>query len=310
MSEKRAKMLEIVRGLLAKAASTPFEAEAETFRAKADQLMESYAIDEWEAAQGVQGSSARTPVLRHVDFSWYWKDEEEMYAGALWGLMGAVYRHVRCVTVGMKAGAGGGQTMPVIGLESDLDFADMLFTDLMIQLFRDIDPKVDPDKSYEENLRMFKEAGFNWNVTVERMQAAGYGTDMTPQKAYHKMSHDYRRYCKRTGIEQDYSNWKTYRRSYAGGFCYKVQERLRAMSAERQTEQTGSMAIALRDIRLVVNEAIFEFFPDLRNAKAMTRYKRDTRKADLAAMGKGSAAGAKARIASNAAGMRSPKKLT
>jgi hypothetical protein len=65
------KMLERVRALLAKADSTNFPEEAETFRAKADELMTRHSISQWAVEQAEAGRSAPIkPERRDFERAW------------------------------------------------------------------------------------------------------------------------------------------------------------------------------------------------------------------------------------------------
>lgn len=115
-------MLERVRALLAKAASTNFPAEAETFRAKADALMTAFAIEAWQVEVAQNGAEGRpTPIRRDVDFDW-WRGGDTPFRSALWALFLDTASHCRCAVVRSKLTrvheAGGSRmVMPVLGCQ-------------------------------------------------------------------------------------------------------------------------------------------------------------------------------------------------
>ena len=310
----REDLLEKVGQLIAHAESTPYEGERQTFMEKAEELMMKYRIELWEIAKAQEGQGdAREPIVRDVNYQFAFSSGPfPAISDSLWGLWIAVARHAQCVPVFGKQHYSGennsysGYTIPVIGTEADLGYMELLFTSLMFQLVEETHPKVDKAKTYEENLRTFKEAGFNWKEVVMLMQEAGYGTHESPSKAYHTMSHDYRRYCKRAGIEQNYSNWKTYRRSFADGFVSKVRVRLLEMR-EKVSESNDRFALALRDQRKINEEFMHELFPQMdRTGTAVSRYL----KTDNAAHDSGRRAGARADISANPSkGVRGKKEL-
>src|SRR4051812_16704394 len=171
--DRRAKMLERVRALLAKANGTNFPEEADAFRAKADELMTAYAIEQWQvdaAQEGIQGRPQ--PERRDVDFSWY---SGTPFRDQLWWIYQDLADHCRCKAVVDKIfGYRENRRIPVLGLPADLDYLDMLFTSIMFDFARKVDPKPDPERlSYEENLAMLKEAGLGWPEITRLMVNAG-----------------------------------------------------------------------------------------------------------------------------------------
>jgi len=173
MSDKHEKMLERVRGLLAKAASTEFDAEADAFRAKADELMTKYAIQLWQVEQAQAGVNApTTPEIKHMDISWWYEVDRQIGAG-LWSVFLSVTGHCRC-RVAYKYADGYSKTIPVIGMPADLGYADMLFTHLFMQMMDRMDPKPKPGEPLVEALGRMKEAGMKWEDIFHRLRDAGY----------------------------------------------------------------------------------------------------------------------------------------
>ena len=109
-----------VRALLAKAESTSFPAEAEACTAKAQELMERYAIDEAMLAGDRAVSGAATSMRVRIDAP---------YARPKAVLLFAVARANRCRAV-YDAGYG---FATVFGFGSDLWAVDLLFTSLLVQ---------------------------------------------------------------------------------------------------------------------------------------------------------------------------------
>jgi Protein of unknown function (DUF2786) len=310
MSDKKAQILEKVRKLLAKAASTPFEAEAQTFREKADQLMAVYAIEAWQVAQGKEETRVN-PESRNMDIAFFW--DAGTIGDELWSLFWSCADHARCAVVYYKA-TSYTKSVPVVGLPADLDYMDMLFTDLMVQLVSQLDPKPDIKLGYFENLKRMREAGKSWPDTAKDM--LGFGFDPRPNDSSFKvkqdqMTRDYRSECKKRGIPQNYNHHKTFGRNFAAGFVGQVAQRMRDMrqTSQGEADATGSMALAIRDIKQAVKDARDEMFGA--PPKSRGRYAMDQRKVDLGARMSGTEAGASARIASNASqvGNRKGKQL-
>jgi hypothetical protein len=109
-----------VRALLAQAESTSYEAEAEAFTAKAQELMARYAID--AAVLWAQSERDERPVTIRLPI-------DDPYADIKSLLLQRVAYHSRCKAVhhpryGLES---------VIGFASDIAAAEMLFTSLLVQ---------------------------------------------------------------------------------------------------------------------------------------------------------------------------------
>ncbi len=115
-------VLERVRALLAKAESTEFEAEAEAFTAKAQELITRHSIDAVLVAARDDGS-ARPPVTGrtvHV---------EDPYAKEKWFLLSTVAEANGCRTIYSP----GYRIVTCFGLPDDLEAVDLLYTSLLLQ---------------------------------------------------------------------------------------------------------------------------------------------------------------------------------
>ncbi|MDP3972389.1 MAG: DUF2786 domain-containing protein [Candidatus Nanopelagicales bacterium] len=113
--------LERIRGLLAKAESSTFEAEAAAFTAKAQEMMTRHAID----AALVHGQSApdrQQPVAVRVPI-------DAPYADAKSLLLQTVAHAGRCRSFAMDGLA----MSTVVGYPDDVDGVEMLFTSLLLQ---------------------------------------------------------------------------------------------------------------------------------------------------------------------------------
>jgi hypothetical protein len=319
--ERRAKKLAVVRGLLAKADSTTHEGEAQVFRDRADVLMAKYAIEEFEVQQDDDLDHRRPePESRPVDITWYWQHSQ---ATSLLSLMMDVARHCRCVIViwvpaertsgGMNMRTGQRTPdkleLPVVGMPSDLDYFDMLFTHLMLQLEKGLEPKPDPDKSMEENLAIMKEAGMKWQRIADLLAQAGQLPQHEVGGPVHRLglSSIYTRFCDRTGRKRLRVSPGVYQRSWSEGFVMAVNEKFRRQRRFREEKPTDAkyapgmdkgMQLALRDITEVVRAKAEELYPkEPASGKARrSRGRIDKRKRDYGAQSQGMAAGARADI--------------
>lgn len=304
--DKRAKRLEQVRGLLAKAAGTDNPVEAETFRQHADKLMTMYTIEEWQLAQESEGEGQRQPEVRWMDFAW-WRGNA--FRDQLYWMFDSVARHCRCRSVTSKLNYNfgdepGNYRMPVVGLPSDLDWFDMLFTNLMLTMIRRVDPQADTSKSVDENMATMREAGMPWADALNRLALAGIVPSIAAEaaqvaanetgaevefndddkycwdgkgrkklffskKQYERTITSYRQWCARTGHPQSKVSQASFRRHFADGFAAEITDRLYRMNRESTAaydadHAAGSMAIAIRDIKVVIDEMVYTEWPDLR----------------------------------------------
>lgn len=169
-NDNTAKMLERVRALLAKADSTNFPEEAEAFRAKADELMTRHSISQWAVEQAEQGRNVAAKPERR-DFSRSWVGSK--FRTELFDLFCAVAEHCRCV-VGTR-----GQTrdgLPVYGLPSDLDYLDMLFTTLNLEVAKNMSPPVNPNGELGEEVFKQRQSGITWPEITRKVFNAGLVT--------------------------------------------------------------------------------------------------------------------------------------
>lgn len=119
------RILERVRALLAKAESTPYEAEAETFTAGAQALMARHSIDVAMLAAKQPRKAGDIPAGRRVGI-------DRPYEAPKVLLLDAVAGANRCRTVWSKELA----FVTVVGYPADLQAVDTLFTSLLVQATR------------------------------------------------------------------------------------------------------------------------------------------------------------------------------
>ena len=284
-TERRAKKLEQVRALLAKADSTPFEGEADSFRAKADAMMRAYAIEQWQVEQAQAGvNETRKPEVRHFNFEWWYRSQ---HRSDLWTLFTGTARHCRCVVAVRGHGADGSYyTIPVIGLASDLDYFDLLFTHLMLQMGQKLGEGVHPipGASLGENARRLRETGMQrakvckmlWEGGfVELGEAAMQRHGITPDTPWDHMPAAAEKavrakvrkageaYEREHGLDSTTgAHPATWQRSFAEGFVMTLRRRFRDMEDKYDAEDTsGSMALAVRDMMQVAQDLYDELWP-------------------------------------------------
>ena len=123
VGEVDAKALKLIRALLAKAEGTTFEAEADAFTEKAQELMTRHSIDSAMLAAHAAGGSAQFGVeSRRVHIDNPYADEKATFLSAIAQVNGA-----KCI---WHPSAGFSTLM---GFTVDLQLTDVLFTSLLVQ---------------------------------------------------------------------------------------------------------------------------------------------------------------------------------
>lgn len=121
-----AKALKLIRALLAKAEATTFEAEADAFTAKAQEMMTRHSIDAAVLASATAGSRTAAGVeSRRVHIDNPYAEEKAGFLSAIAGVNGV--RSIWVPYAGMAT---------LMGFPVDLQLTDLLFTSLLVQATR------------------------------------------------------------------------------------------------------------------------------------------------------------------------------
>lgn len=255
--DSRAKLLNKVQGLLAKAESSPFSAEAQAFREKADELMTVHAIQEMELVNS--GKKKRTePTKRSIRVS----DSGGLIRDQLVDMFGDVMMHCNVYPVyhGLRGGPKDPVRATVVGYEEDIDYAETLFVSLRMSLARDMSPRWDGSLTHDENVKRMKEAGMKWEQIATAAGEPGTGKDGKWIRAY-------KRQCKKDGTEPIGANPTNYVRNYAAGFRIEVLSRLQQMKEATQASVDTSKALVMvKSKNEEIAAKVHEFFPRLGRA--------------------------------------------
>lgn len=295
--ERRAARLQVVRKLLTRAAhrQTP-EAEAESCRRKAEELMVNFAIEEHDLRQADESEQLRSrPVARWFSVEFFW-DDTEVFGTNVWSMFMSIADHCRLVLgpIENRNVNGKGETgAQMVGFEADLEYFDMLFTGVLLDFVNKLRPRYDPNLSRIENIIVLKECGYKWDKICAEM-----GVPYSKPNAL-VIYGEYRRYCQATGRSQQKTMPKTFQRSFALGYAGTVDKRLREMRDAVNAAGGNSMALALRDIKTVVAEAVYDLFPNWEGHKSGAITKKRQWKIDGHAVGHGIAAGSRVDLAVN-----------
>jgi hypothetical protein len=255
------KTLHTVQSLIAKADSTDSPHEADALRAKAEAMMLKYRIDESMLAQSSTGSASNNaPVWRTIRVCMLGNEFHKEYRT----LMGYCLRHVDCRSVwrsGYVRDEDGRAwyEAEAVGYDTDLRYAEMLFTSFALAFAGKMEPKVNPSLTDEENAYTMRSAGMEgWRIS----EALWGRTDKAARSKARKL------FAKAAAAKgEDASallgqgnSVKVFRASYGEGFVREAYSRLWRM--RMSGGDTG--ALVLKDRREAIDEAFYAKYPNLR----------------------------------------------
>lgn len=252
------KLLERIRGLLAKAESTTFEGEREALLAKAQQLMDQHRIDMAMLDQS-KGTGSREPVevrLKLGFTEWMQIKYSILY-----------YIGEHC---GVRVVWGGGAEGIMVGMQDDIDMVELLYTIAALEFDSKIDPVWDREKSFDANVYALHGAGRKW-VDIAQTANRNGGNPRTGQPGSTTdgswLKAAYRRECARLGHEprRQTQRHEAYRESFANSFLGTIVQRLRKMRDDADEQRGGSIDLlpAVMSVKDKVNAKFWKLFPHL-----------------------------------------------
>lgn len=293
--DKRTKMMSRVQALLARAASSEFEAEADASRKKAAELMYTWQIEE---AELVQKGDQRAPVPAHrvINIDWYDNIKEEDVRSALWTIFNSTIRYTGTLGAPYTNFVAGSHVLEIVGLPADLDYMELLFTSLFMECMTRMSPQVSPQKTMLQNLISMKEVGYKWETIGNELVRIGQ-LDRYTRNVGVKFTKMYADHCKSTGRTQIKINPDVYKRSFIQGFQIGVMRKLKEMAdAKDQAFDTGGLGLVLRDNRVDVQAFWQERFGHIKKDYAPVRYGARMLKFDDAAVARGIQSGLEAAV--------------
>lgn len=288
---EKQEVLRKVQALLDKAESSGFTAEADAARAKADQMMMAYSISMWEVDQRCKPEERAKPEIRRYDLVM----DNSPVVEQMQTLFAVLCGHLRVKAVYFGFGDKPVKSYPrqlfakVVGFPQELDYLEIMFLSLRVQILGSLEPKPDPKFDFEDNLVLLKESGMKWERIHELLQP-GVPWSRTHGVRYTKMYTDH---CVREGKERMYTSPIVYQRNFVEGYAHKVSSRLYdiRMTRERHDQDGGTgVGLMLRDKSHLINELYDETFTNLKTLKpkrgkydhsAYTRGIESARDADL-----------------------------
>lgn len=304
------KVLDRIRGLIAKAESLENEGtpealnEATACRERADEMMQKYAVEDWQTRQAAPTMSKPERVKIKIG------EAENTFLSEMASLVNVVAQFCKCSSVWVVDGGKYTEDKQeycwVYGYESDLRYFEMLFTQLFLHMNGAIFPQPDFSKSMGENVYELHNAGLNW-IDIARMYgwyevlALPYepvggifvnrntGERTTKNRSVGKFKKAYEAEIARRGepffrIKPNGS--ETYRRNAAQGYLARISQRFREIAGKR-----GSGAeLVLADKEQNITALIADHFGDLRSIGSKktsyneTAYRNGVRHANTAAL--------------------------
>lgn len=224
-------VIDKIRKLLAQAAGTPFSEESNAARAMADKLMMKYTIDQATLDAGRPREERERPAQQMVTVC----EGDSPIKEGLMRLISAIAPHCRCRLLHYAyASRDYDYQVQLFGFQADIEYCEMLFSNLMLHLTGDIAPKYDENKSFEENLALFKEAGMKWkDMHVLLRPHMPYEDHEFTRKIGVRYTGIYTKFCERTGRNRQYTDPTVYVRSFVNGFAQEVEQRLYDMKVEQ-----------------------------------------------------------------------------
>lgn len=258
-----------IQGLLAKAESTDSPEEATALRAEAERRMMKYRISESQVGDE-PGEIRITPTRRDFPICRLDSPFKDTYVNLAFA---AVYH------VGARGAYGAGVDddgnlvwrLSAVGYESDLRYAELLYTMARTYFASRMEPNVDPSLSDGENVYRLRRAG------IERRRIAVLmGWDVTPDAtngtAHAKVTRLYAEESTRRGEDAVATgrkfSAKTYREAFASNFSDQFSHRLYVARNAAGRDYTGGQLV-LANRKETVDEKFYQEFPHLRPVPAV-----------------------------------------
>lgn len=272
-ADRRQDILRKVRALVDKANGTQYDAERDAFLAKADALMAAYAIEAFELEFAKPANARIKPVVADVPVP---KTGDSDGDYDMRRIFQALASH--CGVLFGKWNFGKDQTATVVGYEADVEYLELLTTNVALQLAATISPRPDPNLDTYTNVAVLKHAGLGWDRIYELMlplEPAEFDLvkreDGTYPPAYRgcpynlavKLSKGYTAWARRHGETRVTSNPKSYRANFRDGYMATLRSRIYDLTRAREKAGVGhEVVLAGREDAL--KEAFYDRFPERR----------------------------------------------
>jgi hypothetical protein len=247
-------MMRVISALIAHADNEGNSEEARaTYRAKAENLMREYRIEEENLIATDQFSIM--PILVKVDVSSL-ASHFRHYHDAIWS---RVATHCGIRSVLRYDSEKRGYVAQAVGYDADLRYAQFLFQSAKLMMIAKLEPEVDPNLSDKENIYRLRSAG------IDRQRIAEMVWGKQGHQEGLRVGNLYKEACADRGeiaaVSGRTVNAKTYREAYANAFLDQLTHRL--WEARNAADSTGG-TLDLHGRQERVDEAFYTHFPQYR----------------------------------------------
>jgi hypothetical protein len=260
--------------------------EAAACRAKADEFMEKYAIQEWEALKS-GGATGLRPDKIKIDIG----EEGDPFLQRIAHFVNIIANYSRCQSIWMRGSGRKGYRSEfcwIYGYQSDLRYFELLYTTLYLHLSGAMFPKPDPSLTMAENAYAFREAGLNWIdiafawgwYEVDRKEGEPRNMYRNRESGERVSWHASVGKIKKAALKEYARRGETplrippaatlnFRYNAVDGYVARMEQRLR----EQMNKRGVGTEIILRDRSQNIAAAIAEDFPELTSTnRATTRF--------------------------------------
>lgn len=248
-------VLRKVQALIAKADRTDNKHEADAYRTKADALMFKYRIEESTLPTPEQKASLK-PIYRLMNLcSLRSMNDRVYYTLAYWSL-----KHVDAMFVqGPYVDVDGERmmTLDVCGYESDLAYAELLFTSFSLAFGARMEVKADKNLTDQENAYRLRMAGHDGGRVSEML----WGVNNKANRGLARRlftAESMKRGEDPTSMLGLGNNMDTFRESYKEGFAERARQRLRMMRTD-----TGGVGLVLASRKSEVEDMFYAKHPEM-----------------------------------------------
>lgn len=207
------------------------EAEAEAFRSKAEELILKHAIEQAELER-LSGSRTEDPINKYITIT----EGHKHIRQQLGDMFSTIARYNRCRVVFHGYNYSDGPLYAtIVGFPTDIDFCEMLYASLLLEISRNIQPTADLALTYEQNLVKLKEAGMKWADIYGELNRIGQMDRPFTRNVAVKFTKDYTRICEREGRDRMYVQPATHQKSWMEGFLGRITTRIYEDYQRRET---------------------------------------------------------------------------
>lgn len=241
---------------VSKAGSPANPEMAAQLRAKAEQLMNRYRVEEEELREATPAAQQMAPTVREFRVC----RSSSPYVDQYLSMGGAAAYHSGCRTVSFHRD--GDVFLELVGFEIDTRYAEMLILNATVVFAAHLEPSYDPSESEAENIYRLRRSGVSRRDIAVKLWGLGKDRDGA---AHGKVQKVYEAECAKRG-ETPISGRgfvrTVYAEQYAKQFVSTLRSRLYRARTAAGLNQAGEMVLANRAER--VDEAFYERYPYFR----------------------------------------------